>query len=285
MTVRALGYVGLESADLAGWTRFATDVLGLAVAPHSSDEVVQLKMDDWAQRYTVTPGERDRLAYLGWQLATAADFDTICAAVTAGGTELTEGTPDELDRRHVRAMAWCLDPSGIRHELFHTPIADHVRFQSPAGVPAFVTGDLGVGHAVLLCSDVDGSFRFATELLGLRLSDQMVLDGRPLRFLRCNPRHHSLALAPHHTSRLAHLMFEVETIDEVGRGLDRCADHGGVIAQTLGRHTNDRMTSFYMKAPRGYEVEYGCDGLRVDEATWATAEITAVSFWGHRRPT
>ena len=65
MTVRALGYVGLESADLAGWTRFATEVLGLAVAPHSSDEVVQLKMDDWAHRYTVTAGERDRLAYLG----------------------------------------------------------------------------------------------------------------------------------------------------------------------------------------------------------------------------
>ena len=142
---------------------------------------------------------------------------------------------------------------------------------------------MGVGHAVLLCSDVDGSHRFATELLGLRLSDQMVLDGRPLNFLRCNPRHHSLALAPHHSSRLAHLMLEVETIDEVGRCIDRCADHDVPIVQSLGRHTNDRMTSFYLRAPRGYEVEYGCDGLRVDDATWTTAEITQVSFWGHRR--
>ena len=43
------------------------------------------------------------------------------------------------------------------------------------------------------------------------------------------------------------------------------------------------MLSFYMRAPSGYEVEYGCGGIHVDERTWTTAEITQVSFWGHTR--
>ncbi|MCU1374600.1 MAG: 2,3-dihydroxybiphenyl 1,2-dioxygenase [Actinomycetia bacterium] len=283
MDVRGLGYLGLETADLAGWTTFATEVLGLMVAPHSTDEVVQLKLDERAHRFTVVAGERDRLAYTGWEVADQATLAALAERLLAAGIELTPATDEELERRHVRAMHWCLDPSGMRVELFHTPVLDHVRFTSPAGVPRFVTDDLGMGHVVLLASDFEGSCAFYTDLLGFRLSDSMSLDGMPLRFLHTNGRHHSLALAPHHTSRLAHLMLEVPSVDDVGECLDRCLSHEVPVAQTLGRHTNDRMLSFYLRAPRGYEVEYGCQGRVIDVDGWATSEITAVSFWGHHR--
>jgi 3,4-dihydroxy-9,10-secoandrosta-1,3,5(10)-triene-9,17-dione 4,5-dioxygenase len=281
--VRALGYLGLETADLAGWSSFATSVLGVMVAPHSDDAILQLKIDDRPHRFTVVPGERDRMAYAGWEVQNAAALDEITDRLLAAGVDVVDATPDEVALRRVQQMRWCLDPSGTRVELFHSPIHDHVRFVSPVGVRSFVTGDLGMGHVVLLASDFEGSFAFYTELLGFRLSDTMSLDGLPLRFLHCNPRHHSLALAPHHTSRLAHLMLEVESVDEVGRCYDRCLDHGVTIAQTLGRHTNDEMLSFYLRAPRSYEIEYGCEGLRIDPDSWATSEITAVSFWGHHR--
>jgi 3,4-dihydroxy-9,10-secoandrosta-1,3,5(10)-triene-9,17-dione 4,5-dioxygenase len=42
------------------------------------------------------------------------------------------------------------------------------------------------------------------------------------------------------------------------------------------------MVSFYAKAPGGFQVEYGWDGLVVDPATWVAKEITADSFWGHQ---
>jgi 3,4-dihydroxy-9,10-secoandrosta-1,3,5(10)-triene-9,17-dione 4,5-dioxygenase len=281
--VRALGYLGLETADLPGWSRFATDVLGMMVAPHSDDEVVHLKIDERPHRFTVTTGERDRMAYAGWEVRDAASLDSLTDALLAAGVEVHDGTDDELALRRVKAMRWCVDPSGTRVELFHSPIHDHVRFVSPVGVRSFVTDDMGLGHIVLLASDFEASFAFYTGLLGFRLSDTMSLDGLPLRFLHCNPRHHSLALAPHHTSRLAHLMVEVDSIDEVGRCYDRCLDHDVAIAQTLGRHTNDHMLSFYLRAPRSYEVEYGYGGRRIDPDTWATSEITAVSFWGHHR--
>jgi 3,4-dihydroxy-9,10-secoandrosta-1,3,5(10)-triene-9,17-dione 4,5-dioxygenase len=44
---------------------------------------------------------------------------------------------------------------------------------------------------------------------------------------------------------------------------------------------NNQMVSFYVKSPGGFDVEYGCDGLTVDDAKWVARESTAVSYWGH----
>jgi len=283
MRVCELGYLGLETADLPAWTRFGCDILGLTAARHATEEVCHLKMDDRPHRISVRPGTKDRLSYTGWGVRDAPTLDALCESLLKDGVEVTAASEQELADRRVQQMVWVEDPSGFRVELFHSPIHDHQRFVSPVGVERFVTGDMGLGHIVLLSDQYEASFEFYTQKLGFRLSDSMVLDGRPLRFLRCNARHHSLALAPHHSSRLAHLMLETPTIDEVGYCIERCQQNDVEIAMTLGRHTNDKMLSFYMRAPRGYEVEYGCDGLRVDEGEWTTQEITAVSFWGHRR--
>ena len=42
-------------------------------------------------------------------------------------------------------------------------------------------------------------------------------------------------------------MAEVDSMDEVGRALDRVATQGVKLSATLGRHCNDHMISFYMK--------------------------------------
>jgi len=103
-----------------------------------------------------------------------------------------------------------------------------------------------------------------------------------MRFLGCNPRHHSLALAPMTSpAGIIHLMIEVATLDDVGRAMDRCAMRGGTISASLGRHANDHMVSFYVQTPGGFDIEYGTDGLVVDDATWVSRQTTAVSLWGH----
>ena len=53
---------------------------------------------------------------------------------------------------------------------------------------------------------------------------------------------------------------------------------------SLGRHTNDMMTSFYVRTPSGFEIEYGTGGLLVDEENWKVETYDATSFWGHRPP-
>ena len=49
---------------------------------------------------------------------------------------------------------------------------------------------------------------------------------------------------------------------------------------TLGKHTNDHMVSFYVYSPELIATEIGWNGLRV-ETERPTYEITQGAFWGH----
>ena len=57
---------------------------------------------------------------------------------------------------------------------------------------------------------------------------------------------------------LIHLMVEVDSLDAVGQALDRVNKDGFQLSSTLGRHTNDKMVSFYVRAPRrlGHRVRH-----------------------------
>ena len=79
-------------------------------------------------------------------------------------------------------------------------------------------------------------------------------------------------------------MLEVKTLDDVGTALDIVNARQLRLAMTLGRHTNDLMTSFYVRTPSGFEIEYGTGGLVVDDDTWVVSEHHAQSIWGHKAP-
>ena len=53
------------------------------------------------------------------------------------------------------------------------------------------------------------------------------------------------------------------------------------LSATLGQHLNDRMISFYMKTPSGFDLEYGYGGLQCDWERHNAFEFTRVSIWGH----
>jgi 3,4-dihydroxy-9,10-secoandrosta-1,3,5(10)-triene-9,17-dione 4,5-dioxygenase len=77
-------------------------------------------------------------------------------------------------------------------------------------------------------------------------------------------------------------MLEVGRLEDVGRCYDRVRKQKVPISATLGKHTNDKMTSFYMQTPGGFDLEYGWDGLVIDPDTWVATTTTKVSDWGHK---
>ena len=250
-------------------------------------------MDDFPARLVILPGETERLLASGWEVADAGALAAAGRALADAGVPFKAGTDDELAARRVGSMLTLEDPSGHTLEVFCGAALDSRPSVSPYG-NRFVTGDLGLGHVVLpVPAGDEAALGFYTEVLGFRLRDSMRMPaeffgGKPgdppvwFRFLGCNARHHSLALAPVPADPgIVHLMIETASLDDVGRALDRCARRGAQVSGSLGRHANDLMVSFYVRTPGGFDIEYGTDGRLVDDATWISRESTAVSLWGH----
>ncbi|MFI6416861.1 VOC family protein [Streptomyces sp. NPDC050842] len=294
MDIRALGYLRLETTDLDAWRRYALDVLGMVQATGTTDDTLLLRVDDRAYRIAIQAGESDRLLAAGWEVANATALATAAAELEEAGVAVKAADPSELAERRVQGLIHVTDPCGNPLEIYWGQAQDHSALGTPYG-NRFVTGDLGLGHVVLPVPDIEAALDFYENLLGFQLRDSMKLppqavptaaeqrDFHWMHFLSPNSRHHSLGLYPGALPPgIVHFMVELETLDDVGRGLDRTQAAGIPIASSLGRHTNDRMVSFYAQAPGGFQVEYGWDGLVVDPATWVAKEITADSFWGHQ---
>ena len=103
-------------------------------------------------------------------------------------------------------------------------------------------------------------------------------------FLHVNPRHHTVALIETGKHDLHHLMLELYSLDDVGQGYDIALAEPERIATTLGRHPNDCVTSYYLKSPSGFMLEYGWGGKDVTPGNWRATEVTVgPSLWGHDR--
>jgi 3,4-dihydroxy-9,10-secoandrosta-1,3,5(10)-triene-9,17-dione 4,5-dioxygenase len=290
--IASLGYLRIESPDVAAWREFGVKVLGMVEGRGPDGGALYLRMDEFPARLVIVPGEADRLLASGWEVAGGEALDRVRRALAEAGVAVKDGTDAELADRRVAELLCFEDPSGNALEVFAGAALEHRPAVGPYG-NRFVTGDLGLGHVVLPVSEEGPALRFYTEVLGFRLRDSIrmapELFGRPpgpplwMRFLGCNPRHHSLALAPFPApAGIVHLMIETATLDDVGRAMDRCARRRAPVSATLGRHANDLMVSFYVRTPGGFDVEYGTGGLLVDDRTWVTRETTAISLWGHR---
>ena len=77
-------------------------------------------------------------------------------------------------------------------------------------------------------------------------------------------------------------MLEMEDLDDVGRALDRTRAQGVPITADLGRHTNDRMVSFYAGSPSEMSVEVGWGARLIDDNDWTPTEFVGPDPWGHQ---
>jgi 3,4-dihydroxy-9,10-secoandrosta-1,3,5(10)-triene-9,17-dione 4,5-dioxygenase len=291
--IRSLGYLRIESTDVAAWREFGVRILGMVEGRGPAADALYLRMDDFPARLVIVPGSRDRLLVSGWEVAGPGALAAVRRALADAGVAVKAGTPEELAARRVGQMLRFDDPAGNAVEVFCAAALEHRPAVSPYG-NQFVTGDMGMGHVVLpVAGAQDEALAFYTDVLGFRLRDSMrmpaeFVGGKPgdppawFRFLGCCPRHHSLALAPMPAEAgIVHLMIEVAELDDVGRALERCQRRRASVSASLGRHANDLMVSFYVRTPGGFDIEYGTDGRVVDDATWVSRETTAVSLWGH----
>jgi 3,4-dihydroxy-9,10-secoandrosta-1,3,5(10)-triene-9,17-dione 4,5-dioxygenase len=289
MAVRSLAYVRVAAKDLTAWRAFGEQILGLAAVANDDPNVLLLRMDDRPWRFRIERSDHDRLLAAGLEFTTEADFQAALNSLRSAGVELTSGTPDGAQARAVRDYVTCADPSGNPLELCWGHVVTGTPFVSPVGTSHFVTDDGGMGHVVLPALKLKETRAFYLKHLGFGDSDEMriPIEGGSLglHFLHAaGPRHHTVAVGEFpHPAGLIHVMIEAPALDDVGLALDRALKAGHHLSATLGRHTNDKMVSFYVRSPSGFDVEYGCGGLLTPDWSTFTPTITQKEdLWGHK---
>ena len=288
--LKSLGYVKVAATDMPRWRQFAFDVLGFAKGSGPDESALYLRMDERAARIIVVPGDTDKIVTVGWEVRDHAALERVKAALDAAGVPVKQLSQAEADARRVEEVIAFDDPAGTAIEVFHGAVLDHSPVVTPFGAK-FVTGRAGSGSR---------GAAGARRPRALSSSTPKYWDSSPaarsgFRRRRSSARSASGSSAstsvttawrsvPAMTLRdpgLIHLMVEVDSLDAVGQALDRVNKDGFQLSSTLGRHTNDKMVSFYVRAPGDWDIEFGTEGMRVDETYYTAEEITADSYWGH----
>lgn len=284
--VSALGYIGCSISDPKAWDQLLGPIFGMERRADSPQDRDWYRMDSSHHRLTLHKAKTDRLEYVGWELDSLETLRELAQALKDQGEKVSRADQSLIDARHVMEMYQCPGPDGVPLEFFFGLREEYRQFRPGRGISGFNTGTLGMGHIVLACADRDATVRWYRERLGFRLTDSIYWDGIEATFLHCNSRHHSLALTNAveglKGGDLGHFMLEMNSLDDVGQAYDLILETGYPLALTLGRHTNDHMTSFYVYSPSGWWIEYGYGARTVDDSTWQPRFYNSPKIWGHQ---
>lgn len=282
--IKALGYVGCNVSNLDAWEGFLGELFALHGHGEAGGAVRHFRIADHDRTLTLRRAADDALSYIGWEVETQEDLLQFEKRLAAAGIPCERGTEELRRERGVADLLVLSGPDDVRTELFCGPLAPPGSGGSRSAARSRVD-NLRLAHVVLASSRRSASVEWYLKTFGFSLSDHIFWDGVEASFMRCNPRHHSLALTnivgDMRGGDLGHFMLEADSIDDVGRAYDVARTRAIPVAFTFGRHSNDRAFSFYVYSPSGWLVEYGYGGRIIDDAAWEPRLYDAPSIWGH----
>jgi hypothetical protein len=124
-----------------------------------------------------------------------------------------------------------------------------------------------LGHVVVGSLDAEASPRVLVHGLGFKVSDEIPGAGA---FLRCSTDHHNVLVQTSPVRFLHHTAWEVDDVDEVGRGGKAMIDADPARhVWGLGRHYLGSNFFWYLRDPAGNFAEYYSDlDVIDDDARW-----------------
>jgi catechol 2,3-dioxygenase-like lactoylglutathione lyase family enzyme len=140
-----------------------------------------------------------------------------------------------------------------------------------------------LGHIVIGTPDAEASRRFFVDGVGFKVSDEV---RGVAAFMRCSTDHHNLLIQPSPVAFLHHTSWQVEDVDEVGRGAMRMLEgHPERHVWGLGRHFIGSNFFWYLRDPAGNFSEYYSDMDTItDDQLWTPGEwepsLRALYSWG-----
>jgi len=283
-----LGYLVFGVRRPERWSAFCRDMLGLPAPTPNTDGSLGFQLDTACQRLIVCESDADDLIALGLECANDAALDAHLQRLQRAGIAATRASDAHCQARRVARLYQVADPAGNRVELFTGLAPAGTPFASTAFPKGFVTGMLGMGHAVLVSHDLEAMQAFYGDALGFGVTERLVTRVGPIDvrgiFLHCNARHHSLALFDLPLrKRLHHFMLQAVDMHDIGQAFERAQRLKVPLSLTLGQHPDpDGTFSFYGATPSGFDFEIGYGSQEITPQGWQAQATNITSVWGHK---
>ena len=273
--VTEIRYVAYGVQDLEKECSFYRDQWGLreVAAAHS---MVYFAAEGSSEPYVVRLRQADeqRIDVIALAADSRADVDELHVRVGDAGAKIVF-PPRALEGPGGGYGFRFFNPDGLPFEISAEVERGSAReLKRWEGIPQKIS------HIVMHSPNHKAAVGFFTDVLGFKVSDWL---GDFMAFLRCNEWHHRIAFLPGPPC-LNHVAYDMQTVDDMMRGIARLKEHHTDIRWGPGRHTAGNNTFSYFVTPNGFAVEYTSELEAVDfdshEAKVHTPSPQAMDQWG-----
>jgi catechol 2,3-dioxygenase len=294
--VAHVGYFELLTPEPDRSLWFFTQVLGLTEVSREGGSVYLRTWDDY-ERHTLklTAHDTSGIRRVGLRAESQAALDRRVAAIEASGFGIgwKDGDPG------IGATYVFRDPDGHELELYwesqwYEPPSDDLRPALKNQAQAYPARGVSVrrlDHINYLAADVAPSGEFVRDVLGARVTEQIMLDDGTLsgQWLHFASKSYDVVYAQDRTGshgRLHHVAFATDTREDILRAADICLDRGVFIETGPHKHAIQQTFFLYVYEPGGNRIELCNPVARLLLApdwrtiTWTQAERAKGQAWG-----
>ena len=270
------------------------EILGMEIAGENGDSVYLRGFGDYERSsLKLTASEQAGVGHIAYRTYSAEALERRVKVLEAAGAQ---GAWLEGDLGHGPAYSF-LDPDGHRFELFY----ESERYEAPPELrpalknqpqryPGRGVGVRHLDHVNFLAVEPAESRIFLEENLGLRLTEQIVLDDgtEAAVWLTAGQKSYDVTYTRDRTQtrgRLHHIAFFVDQREDVLRAADIFLEHGIVMESGPHKHAIQQTFFLYTWEPGGNRVEVCAGGYLIfapdhEAIVWSQAERAKGQAWG-----
>ena len=271
-----LGHIELLTPKPAESLAFFTDIIGLHVSGKTEKSVYLRGWADY-ERFTLqlTGAEQPGLGHVAFRAKSAALLDQLVANLNAHGVE-GAWRPAELG--HGPAYRF-RSPDNHQVEIYFEtekfkPTGDQIpgfknlpQRYCPRGI-----APKRLDHINLLAQDIKACREFFHDLLGLRVTEQIVFEeGEMGAWLSATNKSYDLAFTKDKSKahgRFHHLTYMMDSREDVLRAADILIEAGVSIETGPHKHSIGQTFFLYFYEPGGNRIEIGSGGYLIFDPDW-----------------
>jgi catechol 2,3-dioxygenase len=293
--VAHLGHIELLTPEPDASLRFFVDILGLTETGREGNSVYLRTWDDYEHHtLKLTAHDTSGIRRVGMRASSQAALEARVTAIEATGLGISwkDGDPG------IGPTYLFCDPDGHEMELYwetewYTPpegLRPALKNQAQA-YPARGVCVRRLDHVNYLAQDVPPNGEFVRDVLGGRVTEQIMLDGGTIsaQWLHFTNKGYDLVYTRDWTGtagRLHHVAFAPDTREDILRAADICLDRGVFIETGPHKHAIQQTFFLYVYEPGGNRIELCNPVARLVLApdwrtiTWTEAERAKGQAWG-----